>query len=395
MPSEFAVAAHWDRGFDESALQIWAAQLRRELRAPQVTIGLLFVTPDYFAQTSALLELLRVHAQIPLLAGCSTQGLIFGDQEIEGQPGLVLGLYYLPGARLKACYFTQADLDNTSGASSWIDRTEVSPSDNHGWLVLVDPFHVDSESWLNEWNTIYAPQPIVGGLAGGLPGIPGAQIFLDGKVYEEGAVAVSFGGEVNLLGIISQGCTPIGETWTITKADHNMIREIGNRKAYHVLVDTYNGLAPEDQKKTRGNLLVGLVINEYREEFHRGDFLIRSLLGADPATGSLAIGAWPRMGQTMQFQRRDAAAATEDMRAVMHRAHDRLREVQVYGGCLCVCNGRGRRMFDESNHDARLVQDHLGPLTLAGMFCSGEIGPVGDHSFIHGFTSALALFVKA
>ena len=36
----------------------------------------------------------------------------------------------------------------------------------------------------------------------------------------------------------------------------------------------------------------------------------------------------------------------------------------------------------------------LGPLGLAGFFCNGEIGPVGQKSFLHGFTASLALFVK-
>jgi small ligand-binding sensory domain FIST len=395
MQSEFSVAGFWDGGFDESALQQWAGQLRGRLHAPAVTLGILFVTPAFVEHASGLLELLRVHARIPLLVGCSTQGLVVGDREIEEQSGLVLGLYHLPGANLKALHFTQSDVENAAAGSGWVSGTGVAPEDNRGWLVFIDPYHLDSESWLMSWNKTYAPGAIVGGLACGPSGDPLSQVFLNGEVFEEGGVAVSFGGGVSLVGVVSQGCTPIGETWTITKADRNYIREIGNRKAYQVLVDTYNGLAPEDQEKTRGNLLVGLVIDEYREAFQRGDFLIRNLLGADTATGSLAIGAWPRMGQTMQFQRRDAAAATEDMEAVLSRARTQLEPATVYGGCLCLCNGRGKRMFGEGSHDARLVQQHLGPLGLTGLFCNGEIGPVGGRSYIHGFTSALALFVKA
>ena len=36
----------------------------------------------------------------------------------------------------------------------------------------------------------------------------------------------------------------------------------------------------------------------------------------------------------------------------------------------------------------------LGPMGLAGFFCNGEIGPVGQKSFLHGYTASLALFVK-
>jgi small ligand-binding sensory domain FIST len=207
-------------------------------------------------------------------------------------------------------------------------------------------------------------------------------------------VAISVGGDVRLASVISQGCTPIGETWTITKTDRNLIHEIGNRPAYKVLADTFNQLPPAEQQRTRGNLFVGLVINEYLEEFHRGDFLIRNLMGADPSSGVIAIAAFPRQGQTMQFQRRDAAAASEDIAALLTQAEKNVPREAIYGAVLCCCNGRGSHLFGRAGHDAGMVQEKLGPVALAGFFCNGEIGPVGEKSFLHGWTASLALFVK-
>jgi small ligand-binding sensory domain FIST len=100
------------------------------------------------------------------------------------------------------------------------------------------------------------------------------------------------------------------------------------------------------------------------------------------------------LGQTIQFQKRSAAAATEDMSALLTRARDELVNTEVYGGCLCSCNGRGRNLFGRPNHDAAMVQQRLGPLGIAGFFCNGEIGPVGQKNFLHGYTASLALFVK-
>src|SRR5262249_8192690 len=156
--------------------------------------------------------------------------------------------------------------------------------------------------------------------------------------------------------------------------------------AYEVLAETFNRLPPEEQEKAQSNLFVGLVINEYLEEFHRGDFLIRNIVGANPQSGALAIGALPRAGQTMQFQRRDAATGTEDITALLQRAQQRLAGRTLYGGCLCCCNGRGYRLFGEQSHDARNVQEKLGPLAVTGFFCNGEIGPVGERNFLHGYT---------
>src|SRR5208283_4629168 len=280
------------------------------------------------------------------------------------------------------------------GPGYWRLETGVEPDHSNGWLVFIDPFHLDSETWLKTWNEAYAPLPVFGGLASGDSNEQATQVYLNGEVFEEGGVAISFGGDAQLVGVTSQGCTPIGETWTLTKVEQNIIHQIGNRPAYEVLAETFNALSPEQQKTARGNLFIGLVVNEYLEEFHRGDFLIRNLLGADPRSGSIAVGALPRLGQTVQFQRRSREAATEDMEELLARARKQLGDTPIYGGCLCCCNGRGQNLFGRPNHDAQMVQQRLGPMGLAGFFCNGEIGPVGDKNFLHGFTASLALFVK-
>jgi small ligand-binding sensory domain FIST len=392
--NEFSIAGHWPGDFDEAGIQEWAEGLRAQLCTP-VTLGLVFMAPKFFPHARQVLEILRVHARIPLLAGCSSQGLVVGAYELEEAPGLALGLFSLPGAKLHGCYFDQAQANEATHAGYWPHRTGIDRDQIHGWLAFLEPFHLESEGWLKGWNRAYAPLPVLGGLASGDATEQSAQIYLNGDVFEEGGVAIAFGGDVKLLSVTSQGCTPIGETWTLTRVEQNIIHEIGNRPAYEVLAETFGQLSAEEQKSARGNLFVGLVVNEYLEEFHRGDFLIRNLLGADPRSGSIAVGALPRLGQTVQFQRQYAAAATEDMRELLLQAKQRLGQNPLYGGCLCCCNGRGRNFFGRPNHDAQMVQHHLGPFGLVGFFCNGELGPVGDKNFVHGYTASLALFVKA
>ena len=392
--SEFSVAAHWPGDFDETGLQKWAADLRAQLSGPQVSLGLVFMSPRFFPNAKQVLEILRVHAKIPLLVGCSSQSLIANGEELEENPGLTLGLYALPGAELKAFYFAQGQVEEANGPGYWRLETGIEPEQTNGWLAFIDPFHLDSEAWLNTWNEAYAPLPVMGGLASGDFTEQRTQVYLNGDVYEEGGVAISVGGEVKLASVISQGCTPIGETWTLTRVEDNIIHEIGNRPAYKVLEETFNRLTPAEQKIARNNLFVGLVVNEYLEDFHRGDFLIRNLLVVDPRSGSIAVGAFPRAGQTMQFQRRSAAAAMEDMDELLGRAAKQLQGATVYGACLCSCNGRGLGLFGRPNHDAHCVQKQFGPIGLAGFFCNGEIGPIGEKNFLHGFTASLALFVK-
>ncbi len=393
MSNRFSVAGHWSGEYDEAALRNWAEELRHGLTG-EVSLGLVFLSPRFYAEAKQLLELLQVHAQIPLLAGCSSQWLIANGEEIEEDAGVSLGLYSLPGAELKGVRFTQEQVEEANGPGYWRLETGVDIEKTKGWLAFLDPFRTDAEAWLRTWNEAYSPLPVMGGLASGDMTQPMTQVYLGHEVFEEGGVAISIGGDVKLAAITSQGCTPIGETWTLTQVEQNIIHQIGNRRAYDVLAETFRSLSEQEQQNARGNLFIGLVVNEYLDEFHRGDFLIRNLLRADPESGSLAVGALPRPGQTVQFQRRSAAAATEDLEELLAHAGKRLAGKTIYGGCLCCCNGRGRGLFGKPNHDAQMVQHRLGPLGLAGFFCNGEIGPVGERNFLHGYTASLALFVS-
>jgi small ligand-binding sensory domain FIST len=392
--SEFSTAAYWQRDFDENGLRTWAEKLRAQLGGQPVSLGLVFMSPKFFPRAQAVLEILRVHAHIPLLAGCSSTSLVAGSREIEDATGIVLALYSLPGAKLKGFRFTQEQVEEADSPAYWSLEAGVDPKRTNGWLAFIDPFHLDAESWIRSWNASYAPVPVFGGLASGIFSEQTTQVYLNGDVFEDGGVAISVGGDVTLSGVISQGCTPIGETWTLTQVEQNLIHKIANRPAYAVLAETVQQLSPADQQKARGNLFIGLVVNEYLAEFHRGDFLVRNLIGGDPNSGVLAIGALPRAGQTIQFQRRDATAASEDMGELLERKRNELADTTIYGGCLCCCSGRGKNLFGTQNHDAELVQNELGPLGLAGFYGNGEIGPVGEKNYLHGFTASLALFVK-
>jgi small ligand-binding sensory domain FIST len=391
---DYSISAYWSDGMNEDGLADWARRLRARLPAQSVSLGLVFMSPKFFPHAAQVLEILRLNAQIPLLAGCSGGGLVANSEEIENAGGLVLALYSLPGATLKAVRFTQEQVEAADNKHFWPVETGIAPNQVNGWLAFADPFHLDGERWVRSWNENYPGVPVYGGLASGNYPEPLSQIYLDGEVFEDGGLAIAVGGEVALDGVISQGCTPIGEEWTLTRVEQNLIRHIGNRPAYAVLSETVQKLTPEEQRKAQGNLHIGLAVNEYLEEFHRGDFLIRNLIGGDPNSGVLMVGALPRPGQTIQFQRRDAAAASEDLAVLLERKKQQIEAREIFGGCLFCCNGRGKNLFGRPSHDSQMIQAHFGPTGLAGFFCNGEIGPIGEKNFLHGFTASLALFVK-
>jgi small ligand-binding sensory domain FIST len=148
-------------------------------------------------------------------------------------------------------------------------------------------------------------------------------------------------------------------------------------------------LAPDERKLLERGLLLGNVIDESKRPFGRGDFLVRNLLGIDKGRGGVVVGDAPRLGQTVQFHVRDAVTAAEDLQLLLDA---QVMKPPPFAALLFTCNGRGRRLFGEPGHDAGIIVDRLGIESIAGFFAAGEIGPIGDRSFLHGHTAALAVF---
>jgi small ligand-binding sensory domain FIST len=378
--------------FDEGVIRETAMALRREL-AGAPTFGLVFVTPDYAEKAADFLELVRIYGQVPTLVGCSGTGLVGTSQEQEEGPGFSLMLVSIPGAKATAVSFDQDMVEGAAGPEFWHAKTQVKAADAKAWLVFLNPFSLNVEAWLKQWSQAYARVPIFGGLAGGTPGEPEATVLCNDRVVS-GGVALALEGEVTVHAVVSQGCRPIGEPLTVTQAERNVLLTLGSRPAYEVLSDVYKELSDIEREQARGHLFAGLAVTEYLEEYKRGDFLVRNIIGADPKSGAVAINAVPRVGQTLQYQLRDSIVANDELKRILRLQAEGLTPAP-YAGLLCTCHGRGRGLFGDANHDASLINDFFPGLPLAGLFANVQIGPVGERSFAHGYTASLALIAPA
>ena len=359
-----------------------------------VDLALLFASADYAADYAELLAAAQKALGARCLIGCSGQGVIGRDREVEHEPAISVLAFSLPGVELHALHLEEEEIEDEAATAALIQEG-VEHSEVKAWLLFADPFSFDADRLLALLVGSYPGAPLVGGLASGDFGRQQTFLFLGGQVFDQGAVALAIGGPYRVQTVVSQGAEPIGETWTITSVQGNLVETLGMRPAVDILLETFRALTPETQERARTNLLVGLAMDEYRDEFGRGDFLIRNLMGIDRERGAIAIGAMPRVGQTLQFQLRDPAAADADLVELLGRAKSELAGQTPAGALLCSCNGRGIGLFGAPDHDARTVSEILGPLPLAGFFCNGEIGPVGGKPFLHGFTASIALILPA
>lgn len=353
-----------------------------------VSCAFVFVSSSYREHLEDFLELLQVHGHVPLIAGGSGAGLIGLGEEAEEATGFSVLFLQLPETRIHS--FALGDLEEFSGPAAWHRATGVKPEDVSAWLVVGNPMNLAIEDWLQEWNEAYPGVPCLGGLASGETG-EAMFVYQDHHVVDS-AVALGFQGGFRVETLVSQGCRPVGQPFTVTAAEENLVVALASRPAYERLTETFEALPPNDKMHAGGNLFAGLAMSEYVEDFKTGDFLIRNLIGADPQSGAIAIGAIPRVGQTLQFQLRDRRSAHEDLlRMLQEKARTGRRP---FAGLIFSCNGRGKRLFGVANHDAAAVREQLGSAPVAGIFCNGEIGPVSGRNYVHGYTVSMALLVE-
>jgi small ligand-binding sensory domain FIST len=375
----------------------WETALQRvlnETRGLRPDAVVLFAASEHAAHFPEIVRRVWRETGAPVLVGCSGIGVIGPGRELERVPALAILQLALPGGALRAVRFTQSMVETCRDAAAWQRGLGIGPGEVNGWFVFADPFQLDADALIAGLGEAYLGTPIVGGLASPGPLDRRTWVFLNGEAYADGGVGLSIGGDYGLVPLVSQGCEPIGEAWTITGVQDHWIETISNRPAVDILVETLSALPEDVQPRAQQNLVVGIAADEYRHEFVRGDFLVRNLIGLDRGSGAIAIGALPRLGQTIQFQMRDAATADLDLTVMLDDLRPRLAGRKPIAGVLNSCNGRGVGLFGSSHHDANAIGRKLGPLPLAGLFCAGEIGPVGGTSYLHGFTASLGLIVR-
>ena len=356
-------------------------------------LAIFFVSPQYGDALAGLGAEIKRRTGAELVAGCTGESIVGGAREVEGEPALSLWLARLPGVDLVPMHLELEQTPEGGTIVGWSDRLPPRWPADSGVLLLGEPFSFPADLLLERLNEDQPGVPVMGGMASGGWTAGQNRLFLDDQMFASGAVAIWLHGAIRLRSIVSQGCRPIGRHFVVTKAERNVIFELSGQPALKQLSEIFQTLTPEEQQLARNGLHVGRVINEYQDEFRRGDFLVRNVLGVDSSTGAIAIGDFVRAGQTVQFHLRDAASADEDLRELLSEAAPPAdAPAGSRGALLFTCNGRGTRLFDAPHHDAGVLQSALGDVPVAGFFAQGEAGPVGGKNFLHGFTASVALF---
>jgi small ligand-binding sensory domain FIST len=358
---------------------------------PGVDLAFLFFTAHHAPEAEALLHAVQSALNPGAIVGCSGEGVIGPDLEIERAPGVALMLASLPGVNVHAFHIEKAEWRELLDDPEALRERAGAGEQTRALLAFGDPFTTPTIQLLPAIDQLIPGLPVIGGMASAARQPGENRLLYNDSVHNEGMVGVSLSGDaLDVQTVVSQGCRPFGTTFVVTKSKDNVIHTLGGRPALQALRDAIMDMPVADRELLQNGLFVGRATTEYKESFARGDFLVRTVMGVDNDAGSIAVGDYVRMGQTVQFHVRDAATATEDLGLLL--APDKLGETPPAGALLFSCNGRGRRLFPCACHDVAAAAKAMPGTPIAGFFAAGELGPVAGKNFIHGHTASFALF---
>ncbi len=351
---------------------------------------------ENFGRISSLLNAKHV-------IGCNAEGVVHDGCEYEGSKNLTILAASADTVSVDTFHLKYAKTVDGTAFTGWPDRLTGPWPDGSALLVLADPMTFPTDILLHRLNQDHPGLPVFGGMCSGAFGNESfvgdprqkslSVISVGADCFRDGAVLMRLSG-VQIRGIVSQGCRPIGEPMVITDCERNEILELGGKSPVQQLESLFRQLPARDQQAFQSGLHLGRAITEYRESFGYGDFLIRNLTNIDQDSGVIAANEYFRKGQTIQFHIRDQASADADLSQLSRRMEKQLEQAgeKPLAAISFLCNGRGLNLFDSPNHDMSLLQEKLGPVPAAGFFAAGEIGPVEGENHVHGFTFSSAIF---
>lgn len=377
----------------EAAVAEGLGSLRQQLGGVTPSFVILFASAGHAEGLAGVAQRVATELNTPHVLGCTTESVAGGGREIEGEDALALWAIHLPGVSVDSFRLAFARTPEGGVIEGWPDEVLGDWPTDSCLLVLGDPFSFPADFLLERLNEDRPGVKVVGGMASSASTPGENRLMLGGRTYSDGAVVVLLRGPTGMRTVVSQGCRPIGKPLVVTKAERNILIELGGRPALEQLKKVYDELPTREQQLFQRGLHVGRVVSEYRESFTAGDFLIRNVVGIDPRNGAVAVGDFFRPGQTVQFHLRDHETADDDLKQLLKELSND-SSVQAAGALLFTCNGRGTRLFPQPNHDAACIQQALGEIPLAGFFAAGELGPVGKENFMHGFTASIAVFTR-
>ena len=406
----------------EMAAGLVLAQLRAHMALPEYAdappLGLLYITDHYAAHAQDILS--HLSAELPEVtdwAGTVGVGIAANNVEYFDEPALSVML----------CDISPEHYRVFSGVAPLVQAGAARGSQfvPHTALLHADAQTPDVPELIAELAQRTASGYVFGGLsasrsevvqfASGGDGNMAGQGKASG-VFHGGLSGVAFDAKVAMVSRVTQGCLPVAQVHTITRADNNVVLTLDDEPALHVLERdlkiSFTNAQPAIAKVRA--TLVGLSAAHDPAVKRTGEFddavLVRHIIGIDPAREAVAVAQPVEVGMRLTFCQRNAAAARADLTRICAEIREALEPEEMLadladalsadthtnphparrmaGAIYVSCAGRGGPHFGGDSAELQIVRRALGDVPLVGFFAGGEIA----HQELHGYTGVLTVF---
>jgi hypothetical protein len=191
--------------------------------------------------------------------------------------------------------------------------------------------------------------------------------FGNDRVVQDGVAVLLLSGPVAWSVAVGTGWRTVGSIGTITRVDHGVVAEIDHRPAIEFVAPYLDvgGAA------TYGNPLAIVEAGADRS-------YLRAVLASDPASGALTLFGAAPVGATVQL----TTANTEDILAGTRDALARAASEFPVGATpqaalMFSCAVRKFLLGSRTKAEVAMARAEFGTsVPLAGLYCSGEVGPI-------------------
>lgn len=386
----FASVASTRRGTQHAA-----AEITRKLhgafdaREQEPDLVLFFASPEHARHAERISTTLHDAWPEALILGTTAAGGFHPSVQPTARPSLVAVGACLPGVVMVPIRMDLEDFDEAPVCMEQWQEVLEGAVDPKLIILLPDPFTTPVTEILDSLRMLAAEVPVIGGQASGARRPGGHVLVMDDEIFRSGLVGVALAGDIRADVLVSQGCRPIGEVFTVTKAEGNIVLELSGAPAIDALHEMVAELPKDDRNLLQRGLMFGQAIEEPSEDFGRGDFLIRPVVAVDHKEGTISLAGNVEEGDLIRFHVWDDTLS-DDLQLLLV---PQLMDTPARGGLLFGSwPGRER----QPGVSIRSICDALGyPVPMGGFLSTGEIGPIRGTNYLHTHTAALALIRPA
>lgn len=336
----------------------------------EANVAFIYATDTFAIELSRLLDELKIKTNIQNWIGSIGKGICSNSREIYDQAAVTILLADIPADSFTV--FNGMENAPLLSKETFALNFALIHGDPRNGLV---PEHITN-----------LPDKIGNGyLVGGITSSDSHFFQIANDVTEGDISGIVFDEKTQIITGLTQGCTPIGESHTLTSCDHHVAMTIDKRPALDVFKEEIGDVLTRDIDRAAGYIFAAFPI----KGSDTGDYVVRNIIGIDPDNNLLVIADNMKADNPIMFCKRDGQTAIQDMQRMLNDIKKRIGNKKPKGALYISCLGRGKNLFGEDSEEVKMITDVFGDIPLAGFYANGEIA--GNQ--LYGYTGVLTVFL--